>query len=61
MSVFNAKCFWKYNPNKEVMENDKELRVKGEKNPIPNAEDEIYLLEIKELPDYDIVLFSATA
>lgn len=63
MAFFNAKCFWKYNPKKEVMEKDKELRSQGKNvnNLLPNAKDEIYFLEVKELPKYDIVLFSATA
>lgn len=61
MAFLNAKAFWKYNPKKEIMENDKELRGKGEINSLPNANDEIYFLEVKELPKYDIVLFSATA
>ena len=28
MAFFNAKAFWKYNPKKEVMENDKELKFR---------------------------------
>lgn len=63
MCVFEAKAFWKYNPKKEVMENFKEVRTKGEAQKevyLPNGTDEIYFLEIRPLPNYDIVMLSAT-
>lgn len=63
MCVFSAKAFWKYNPKKEVMENFTELRANGEYTKeivLPNSTDEVYFLEIKPLPSYDIVMLSAT-
>lgn len=63
MCVFNSKAFWKYNPKKEVMEKFTELRAKGEYTKevvLPNSTDEVYFLEIKPLPNYDIIMLSAT-
>lgn len=62
MTFFKAKAFWKYNPRKEVMENLKSLRDGGDlKSCLPNSTDEIYFLEIRDLPLYDTVVFSATS
>lgn len=52
-------CFLKYNPNKEIMEND-EILKEGQYKPFENINDEIYFLEIKEFPSTDIAIFSAT-
>lgn len=60
MCVFNAKALWKYNPKKEVMENFKNVKDNAKETVLPNSSDEIYFLEVKPFPNYDIVLFSAT-
>lgn len=62
MAFLKAKAFWKYNPQKEKMENFIHLRENGDiKGFLPNPTDEIYFLEIRDLPKFDIVLFSATS
>lgn len=62
MAFLKAKAFWKYNSKMEVMENLKSLREEGDlKSCLPNSTDEIYFLEIRDLPKYDTVIFSATS
>lgn len=60
MGFINSCCYWKYNPNKEIMKEHKELAEKNEVSPKYNRNDEIYFLEKRELPNADIVIFSAT-
>lgn len=60
MGFINSCCFWKYNPNKEVMQEHKRLAEKQELSLKYNKNDEIYFLEKRDLPKVDTVIFSAT-
>lgn len=60
MGFVNSSCFWKYNPNQEVMKEHEKLAEKQEVSINFNKDDEVYFLEKRELPNVDIVIFSAT-
>lgn len=60
MGFINSCCFWKYNPNKEIMQEHRKVAEKQEISIKFNRDDEIYFLEKRELPNVDTVIFSAT-
>lgn len=61
MGFVNACCYWKYNSNQEIMEEQRMFPQKRFTIP-PNSTDEIYFLEKRDLPTVPkITIFSATA